>query len=212
MATVLSVNVGTARLHPGPEEGRLTAIDKRPVAEPVAITASGVAGNECADRAVHGDEFMRVYAYAEEDYRWWSERLGSKPRAGLFGEQLTTIGMDLTGAVVGERWRVGSALLQVAHVRIPCRTFQDWMAESGFDADQWVRRFTEAGRPGPYLSVLEEGAVSPGDPIVVEHRPEHGLTVGDLFGALTVRPDLLGRVAGVEGLKPSVYDRVRARS
>ena len=210
MAKVVSVNVGrpkvvdfrTASL---PQ----TAIEKLPVDGPVRITTYGVEGNACASTDVHGDEFMRVYAYATEDYTWWGAELGADLRPGLFGEQLTTDGIDLNAALVGEIWQVGSAVLQIAHVRIPCQTFKGWMGHTGHDATAWVRRFTAAARPGPYFRVLDEGVVRAGDQIVVLDRPDHGVTVAAMFRALTVEPRLLPDLLAVDGLKEWVVDRAR---
>ncbi len=187
-----------------------TAIEKQPVSGPVRVTWDGVAGNASASTDVHGDEFMRVYAYAAEDYAWWQSELGRELRPGQFGEQLTTEGIDLNAALLGETWRVGSALLQVAHVRVPCQTFKGWMGHSGYDATAWVKRFTLAGRPGPYFRVLEEGVVAAGDPIVVVERPDHDVTVAELFAAVTTRPALLPRLLDVPGLKPWIYERAAA--
>lgn len=208
MASIVSINVGMPRVVSYETTSLPTSgIEKHPVDGPVRITEAGVAGNASADTANHGDEYMRVYAYSVEDYAWWSAELLRELRPGLFGEQLTTEGIDLNAAVVGETWRVGTALLQIAHVRVPCLTFKGWMGANGYDATAWVKRFTLAGRAGPYFRVLEPGVVSAGAPVVVEDRPEHGVTVAELFGALTVAPSLLPRVAEVPGLKPWVYAR-----
>jgi len=184
-----------------------TGIDKRPVEGTVRITFAGVEGNAVADTHNHGDEYMRVYAYSVEDYAWWQAQLLHELRPGQFGEQLTTEGIDLNAAVAGETWRVGRAVLQIAHVRIPCVTFKGWMGHSGYDATAWVKRFTLAGRPGPYFRVVEEGVVSAGDPIEVLDRPDHGVTVAELFAAVTIRPALLPRLADAPGLKPWIYER-----
>src|SRR5690349_21176022 len=93
----------------------VTAIEKHPVEGPVRITADGVEGNAWADVSDHGDAWMKVYAYSTEDYAWWERELGMSTRPGLFGEQLTTEGVDLNTALLGEVWRVGTALLQIAH-------------------------------------------------------------------------------------------------
>jgi MOSC domain-containing protein YiiM len=211
MASVVSVNVGVPR-KVGFRTSALpeTAIEKLPVEGAVRITSAGVEGNACASTDVHGDEFMRVYAYSVEDYRWWEGELGVPLRPGLFGEQLTTEGIDLEGALMGETWRVGTAVLQIAHVRIPCQTFKGWMGHTGHDATAWVRRFTLAARPGPYFRVLEEGDVSAGDPIVVLDRPGHGISVATMFRALTTDPALLPALVDVPGLKPGVYARAAA--
>ena len=113
-----------------------------------------------------------------------SERLGEHVRRGGFGENLTTEGLDVNEAVLGEHWRIGTALLVAVEVRIPCNTFKTWMGREGFDATAWVKRFAAENRPGPYLRVLEEGTLRAGDEIVVEHRPEHGVSVShDVPGA-----------------------------
>jgi MOSC domain-containing protein YiiM len=186
-----------------------TAIERLPVEGRVRITSYGVEGNACASTHVHGDEFMRVYAYAAEDYRWWEGELGAALRPGLFGEQLTTEGVDLNAALVGETWRVGSAVLRIAHVRTPCQTFKGWMGHQGHDATAWLRRFTAAARPGPYFRVIEEGAVEAGDPIAVLDRPTHDVTVAAMFRALMSEPALLPALLQVEGLKPWVHERAR---
>ena len=214
MATVVSVNAGMPReVSYKTSSLPTTAIEKHPVEGPITVTAAGVAGNASADTRVHSDEFMKVYAYSMEDYSWWSAELGTDGlKPGLFGEQLTTEGIDLSAALVGETWRIGTALLQIAHVRMPCLTFQGWMRYQGFDATGWVKRFALAGRPGPYFRVLEEGVLEAGDPILIEDRPEHGVSVAELFSAVSTSPELLARVAKVPGLKPWVYERAEAQS
>ncbi|HET7689693.1 MAG TPA: MOSC domain-containing protein [Nocardioidaceae bacterium] len=209
---VVAVSVGKVRSVPW-DSGALpvTAIEKHGVQGPVRITTYGVEGNQCGDTENHGDRWQRVYAYASEDYAWWEGELGAATRPGLFGEQLTTEGMDLNAALVGEVWRVGGALLQISHVRIPCQTFKGWMGASGYDETAWVKRFTEAGRVGPYFRVLEPGKVQAGDAITVVERPHHDVTVQRLFRALTTEPALLPEVVVAEGLKPWVYERALSR-
>jgi MOSC domain-containing protein YiiM len=121
---------------------------------------------------------------------------------GQFGENLTTMGVDVNEAEVGERWRIGSAVFEVASVRIPCNDFKGWMGHSGFDNRGWVKRFTAEGRPGPYLRVVEEGLVQAGDEVAVVHRPGHGVTVTTMFRALTLEPEQLPRLLAVENLVP----------
>lgn len=211
MPSVVSVNTGMPR----PVDFRTTSlpttgIEKRPVEGPVRITAAGVEGNAVADTTHHGDEFMRVYAYSVEDYAWWQAELLQPLAPGHFAEQLTTEGVDLNAARLGEVWRVGTALLQIAHVRVPCLTFKGWMEHSGYDATGWVKRFVLAGRPGPYFRVLEDGVVEAGSPILVQEVPDHDVTVAELFAAVTIRPDLLPRLVDVPGLKPWVAERAAA--
>ena len=134
-----------------------------------------------------------VYAFAREDLDWWEGELGREIRNGQFAENLTTSGIDVNEAEVGERWRVGTALLEVAMVRIPCNDFKNWQRLNGYDDRAWVKRFARAGRPGPYLRVIEEGEVQAGDELVVVHRPGHGVTVSTMFRALTTDRSLLPR-------------------
>lgn len=198
---VRSVNVGSPRSGIRPR-GRDTAIDKRPVAA-VDVRdpgpkrgglGSGVVGDDVVSRKHHGGSRQAVYAVAREELDWWGAELGRDLRDGMFGENLTTAGLDVDAAVVGERWRVGSAVLEVAGPRIPCATFGAWMGERG-----WVRRFTERGRTGAYLAVLEPGVVSAGDAVEVHGRPGHGITVPEVFRAFMGDAVLAQRVldAGV---------------
>ncbi|HEX4190886.1 MAG TPA: MOSC domain-containing protein [Marmoricola sp.] len=212
MASVVSVNVGMPKAVPyETTQYPTTGIEKRPVAGPVRITFDGVEGNGVGDTHNHGDEYMRVYAYSLEDYAWWQAQLGRPMEPGHFAEQLTTEGIDLNAALIGEVWRVGTSLLQIAHVRIPCLTFKGWMGYSGYDAQAWVKRFVLAGRPGPYFRVLEEGVVQAGDQIEVVERPETGVTVAEMYAAVTIRPQLLPRLLDVPGLKPWIYERAANR-
>ena len=141
---MISVNTGRGRvLSEAPRIGR-TAIDKRPAAGPVAIGRLGLAGDEQVDKAHHGGPYQAVYAYAREDLDWWVERLGRELGNGVFGENVTTAGLDVSAALIGETWRLGTAVVQVASVRVPCGTFAGWMGEP-----RWVKRFAVAGRPVP---------------------------------------------------------------
>ena len=193
---VRSVNVGGARDGILPRGGE-TAIDKRPVAS-VEVRdpgpkrgglGSGVVGDDVVSRKHHGGSRQAVYAVAREELDWWGAMLGRDLVDGMFGENLTTEGVDVDGAVVGERWRVGTALLEVTGPRIPCATFRAWMGERG-----WVRRFTERGRTGAYLAVVEPGTVSAGDAVEVLGRPSHGITVPEVFRAFTGDDELAARV------------------
>lgn len=194
-----SVHVG----RPQPREwagiGR-TAIEKHPVAGPVRVTRLGLEGDQVGDTVHHGGVDQAVYAFAREDLDRWARELGQPLRDGLFGENLTTSGYDVNVAEVGERWQIGTALLEVASVRIPCNDFKGWLGEQGLDNAAWVKRFTAPGRPGPYLRVVEEGEIRAGDPIEVVHRPGHGVTVSHMFRALTTDRSLLPDLLAVDGL------------
>lgn len=153
-----------------------SAIDKRPVEGPVEVTELGLAGDHSSDVKFHGGADQAVYAYDEAEAARWAAELGRDVPAGWFGENLRTTGVAVSDAVIGSRWRVGSALLEVTIPRRPCRTFAKWV-----DEDKWVKRFAERGDVGAYLRVLEPGSLGRGDSIAVEAVPSHGATVRDLF-------------------------------
>lgn len=180
------------RLLPDPGPVGVTAIDKRPVEGRVKVLPLGLYADVQADRANHGGEDQAVYAYAQEDADFWSAELGYEVTPGLFGENLRTGGIEVSTAVVGERWRVGTATLEVTHPRSPCATFQRRLGEP-----RWVRRFTAANRPGAYLRVVEPGELGVGDAVDVVHRPSHGVTVADWFAAWTRRGEDHEEVAGL---------------
>ncbi len=167
-----------------------TAIDKRPVAGPVDVHRLGVSGDTQCDVAHHGKEGKAVYAYAQEDADWWSADLDRDLPAGSFGENLRTHGLDVTNSLLGERWRIGSTLLEVTCPRTPCLSFQGFWGVPGL-----IKRFIAYGAPGAYLRVLEEGQIRAGDGIEVEHRPDHDVTLGLALRALTVERALIGRLA-----------------
>jgi len=170
---LLSVNVGAIRELEWRGRTVRTAIWKQPVGER-AISLSGVnlEGDDQADRSVHGGPDKAVYAYASEDYRYWAEHEGLETEPGLFGENLTVVGLDLRTAVAGERWQVGSALLEVTQPRLPCFKLGIRMGDPRFP-----RRFLAAGRPGAYLRIVEAGQVRAGDAVRVVSRPESGVTL-----------------------------------
>lgn len=201
MAQVLAVNVGTPREAEWAGIGR-TSIDKTAVEGPVAVGRLGLAGDQVSDLRHHGGPDQAVYAFAVEDLDLWAARLGAPIAPGMFGENLTTEGIDVNEAEIGERWRIGTTLLEVRSVRTPCNDFKRWMGLGGYDERAWVRRFTVEGRPGPYLKVLEEGLVRAGDALEVVHRPGHGVTVSTMFRALNGDRPLLPRLLDVPDLVP----------
>jgi MOSC domain-containing protein YiiM len=190
-----------------PRQRRLqTGIDKRPVERPVTLRRLGVDGDRIGDLRVHGGPDQAVYAYAIEDTEWWQREVGPElafPLApGSFGENLTVRGVDVTNSLIGERWRIGSAVLQVTSPRTPCTTF------AGFwGVHKLIKRFVRAQRPGAYLRVLTEGTVRAGDEVTVLDRPAHGVTLAEAFRALN------GDLAAAERviLVPELPSRARAR-
>ena len=140
-----------------------------------ACTSAGSASTATTrpTRNNHGGPEQAIYVYAREDLDWWAGELGRDVRNGAFGENIVTAGLDISGALIGERWRLGTAVVQITSPRIPCGTFRQWTGEKG-----WVKRFAAAGRPGAYLRVLEEGTVTPGDAVTVLDRPGDGAAAG----------------------------------
>lgn len=180
MASITAV-CRVAALLPDSGPVGVTAIDKQPLDGPVDVKKLGVYGDVQASRQHHGGPDKAVYAYADEDGDHFESLLGRDIAPGLFGENLRTRGLDVTGAVIGERWRIGEGLvLEVTMPRTPCATFARRMGEQ-----KWVKRFTEECRPGAYLRVVTAGPVAAGDPVVVTDRPEHGVTIGECFAGLT---------------------------
>ncbi|MFR9724750.1 MOSC domain-containing protein [Streptomyces sp. MS19] len=212
--TVLTVNVGGAgAVATTDAPSGLTGIDKRPVAGPVAVSApgprgvggSGLAGDTVCDLRFHGGDDQAVYAYAREDLDRWEALLGRPLANGVFGENLTTVGADLSDVRIGERWRVGGGLvLEASAPRIPCRTFATWLGERG-----WIKRFTAEARSGVYFRVLVPGPVCAGDGIEVLHRPDHEVSSMFLFRAMTTAPELRPRVIAAGD---ALHSRERARA
>jgi MOSC domain-containing protein YiiM len=212
---VLSVNL--ARVQPNPHKRGVaeTGIEKVPTAEPVIVRApgtkldglgGGLVGDTVCDRQHHGGDTQAVYAYAREDLDHWESVLGRPLAGGVFGENLTTTGVDVNGAVIGERWRIGGEVeLAVTVPRIPCGTFRGWIAERG-----WLRTFTKAALPGTYLSVVRPGQVRAGDPVTISHRPAHGVTVALVFRALTLEPELLPSILAADELEEETRARAMA--
>ncbi|MGC4770361.1 MOSC domain-containing protein [Micromonospora sp. DT44] len=204
---VAAVNLGivTEAEWAGDASGR-SGIDKRPVDGPVSLLTEGLAGDFVGERAHHGGPDKAVYAYAEEDAAWWSAEMGRSIRPGGFGENLTTYAVDVTGAVIGEQWAVGTALLQVTMPRTPCTTF------AGFwGVRDLIKRFTVRATPGAYLRVLREGEVGAGDPVEVVERPAHGVTIGEVFRATSLEPELLPRLLDATDLPAPIREKARRR-
>ena len=176
---VISVNI-TSIVHEGEwtgSEGK-TGIDKRAAVGPVRFANDEVVGDVIVDRKHHGGFDQAVYAYAREDADWWESKLGSTIANGRFGENLTTEGIDVNNSLVGERWKIGSTILEVSQPRIPCRVF------AGFwNRPTLIKEFMAAGKPGTYLRIIQAGEISADDSIEIIHRPDHLISIADLYAA-----------------------------
>ena len=195
---VLSVNVGTPRDFEFHGRHVKSAIWKAPVGGRVAARGVNLEGDDQADRRAHGGPDKAVYAYAVEDVRWWERSLGHSLSAGQLGENLTTEGIDVNEALVGERWEVGTTVLEVSEPRVPCWRLGVRMEDAGF-----IRRFTEALRPGAYLRIVLEGLVGAGDAIRVVERPDHGVSIRDVFRIYSRDREEAGRLLTVPRMSES---------
>src|SRR3954464_7951541 len=187
MARVVSVNVGT----PQPlstRRGRTlySAITKHPVEGPVRVEGVNLAGDDQADRSVHGGPDKAVYAYAREDADWWEDVLGIDIPNAMFGENLTVEGVDVSGAVIGERWRMGTVELEVCQPRLPCSKLG-----LRFGDLSMVKRFGHASRPGAYLRIVTEGELAAGDEVVVLSRPDHDVAVALVSDSILIDESLI---------------------
>jgi MOSC domain-containing protein YiiM len=195
---LLSVNVGGIRQFEYNGRDAVSAIWKSPVEGRVVARGVNLEGDDQADRRVHGGPDKAIYAYAVEDSRWWAGELGRPVSFGELGENLTTEGIEVTSALVGERWEVGSLVLEVSEPRVPC-----WRLAARMEDVAFPRRFTIAGRPGAYLRIVDEGDVGAGDEIRVVSRPDHDLTIGDVFRIFTRDRAEAGRMLAVPQLSES---------
>jgi MOSC domain-containing protein YiiM len=202
---LISVNVGLPK---EVDTGRRiveTAIWKAPVEGRVKVRHDNLEGDRQADLTVHGGPDKAVYAYAIEETRLWEEELGRELGAGAFGENLTTEGVDVSGAVLGERWRIGTTLLEVVQPRLPCFKLGLKMGDPTF-----LKRFALASRPGAYLKILAEGELGAGDPIEVDlgGRPAHGVSVRLVADAMLVDHSLIPRARQAPQLIPTLREQM----
>ncbi|MDX1883835.1 MOSC domain-containing protein [Mycolicibacterium sp. 120270] len=216
MASILSVNLARVRTNPD-APSRSTGIDKVPTPEPVMVRApgamrsglgSGLVGDTIGNKKLHGGDDQAVYVYAREDLDDWQAELDRSLTNGMFGENLTTSGIEVTDALIGERWRIGTdgPLLEVSAPRTPCRTFSAFL-----QLPNWIKTFTETAKPGAYLRVLSPGPVRAGDAISIESRPNHDVTIALVFRAKMSYPELLPRLLGVDALSTELTAYARRR-
>ncbi len=209
------MNLG--RPQPNPyKEAEATGIGKRPVEGPVEVRdpgrkitglGSGLVGDFVGDVKHHGGNDQAVYAFQREDLDVWQDRLGRVLPNGFFGENLTTSGIDVNEALIGERWRIGRVELQVTCPRTPCATFRGWMGEKG-----WAKQFTAAARPGAYLKVVTPGQIRAGDSIEVVQRPDHPVSIALVFRAIITERELLPELlAAADYLDPETLALVQQR-
>ncbi|MEE8330790.1 MAG: MOSC domain-containing protein [Acidimicrobiia bacterium] len=175
MSRVISVNVSQPREVEFRGHLVSTGIYKSPVEGPVRVEGVNLEGDDQADRRVHGGVHKAIYAYASEDYEWWGQQIGRSLSPGMFGENLTTAEVEVSGAVIGQRWQIGDVVLEVSEPRVPCFKLGIRMEDPDFPAV-----FAAGNRPGSYLRIVEEGSLAAQDRIQIGKAPDHGLTVADV--------------------------------
>lgn len=184
--TITAVCVTTGVQRRTTRSTSMSGINKGQVGR-IVLTPTGVTADAVLDTLHHGGVDKAAYVYADEDAQWWAQLLQSEIPPGRFGENLRTSGIDVTGAVIGERWRLEGTdghdvIVEVSEPRIPCSTFQHHMSlHHHVDRSGWVKRFTQGGRPGAYLRVLRRGEIAAPAGIHVLSRPDHGVTIGQWF-------------------------------
>lgn len=212
---MLTVNTAATPADLGP--GWRSGIDKRPSDDALSVRApgprqgglgSGVVGDSICDPRHHGGDDQAVYAYAREDLDAWQSRLDRELINGVFGENITTSGVDVTNCLVGERWSVGSGglMLEATSPRTPCKTFSTWLGIPG-----WIKTFTAVGVPGAYFRVIAPGTMRAGDRIEVVDRPDHSVTIGTVFRALMLEPELMPTLAAADALPEKIKRQVARR-
>ena len=213
---MLSVNLARVRVNPD-APSRSTGIDKVAALQEVMVRApgpmrgglgSGLVGDTIGNQKLHGGDDQAVYVYAREDLDGWETRLERPLTNGMFGENFTTAGVDVTTTLIGERWQIGDdgPLLEVSAPRTPCRTFSAFLQLPG-----WIKTFTAAGKPGAYLRVISPGTARAGDAITITHRPDHEVTIGLVFRARMSDPSLLPQLLAADALSSELKAYVRKR-
>ena len=199
---VLTVNI-TSVVHEGEwtgSEGK-TGIDKREATGPIKFVNDEVSGDVIVDRNHHGGYHQAVYAYAREDADWWEKEIGQTIANGRFGENLTTNGIDVNQSLIGERWRIGTTILEVSQPRIPCRVF------AGFwQRPTLIKEFMASGKPGTYFRIIQEGEISAGDAIEIISKPNHAITIADLYAAKNGERSKVEEIAEVKELSPAYQE------
>lgn len=206
---ILSICVGKPRTITRYDQAIVTGIFKTPVHEPVKVRTLNIDGDRQADLSVHGGTLKAVYVYPSEHYGYWRKRypqVDGKP--GSFGENLTTEGLLETNCYIGDRFRAGTALFQIAQPRMPC-----FKLAAKFQDDDIIRRFMKSGRSGLYLSVIEEGTIQEGDAIEFTSRDPAAFSIADalqLYQPDPLPPDVLERALACKELPPGMRQRAEA--
>lgn len=200
--TLLAINIAPrSEAQSWSGSGNRTGINKQPVQGLIQFGNDSIEGDHVVDKKHHGGYDKAVYAYAREDALWWEEQMGRAIAPGQFGENLTTQGVDITNALIGEQWRIGDLLLEVSEPRIPCSVFAGFWDRPGL-----IKEFTQANRSGAYLRIIEEAMIEAGTAIEIVYRPRHGITIADVFAAKSGAREKITEIAALEELSHEYRD------
>ncbi len=180
LGKVISINVGLPTEFEYKGRKAKSAIWKNPVNGKVFARGINLEGDDQADREAHGGYDKAVYAYASEDLTWWGNEIGRDLKPGELGENLTLKGIAINDALIGEQWKVGEVTLEVSEPRIPC-----WRLGVRMNDKTFPRKFTKALRPGAYLRIVQEGSLEKGNSVEVIEKPDHALSIRDVFEIYT---------------------------
>ena len=180
LGEVISINVGIPTEFEYKGRKAKSAIWKNPVNGKVFARGINLEGDDQADREAHGGYDKAVYVYASEDLTWWGNEIGREIKPGELGENLTLKGISVNEALIGELWKVGEVTLEVSEPRIPC-----WRLGVRMNDKTFPRKFTKALRPGAYLRIVQEGSLEKGNSVEVLEKPDHALSVRDVFEIYT---------------------------
>lgn len=183
-----------------------TGINKLPVEGPVEINFEGLVGDSIADKKHHGGEFKAVYSYASEYYDFWRKNL-ERPDLpfGMLGENLTTQGLDEESVLIGERFQIGSVIIQATEPRQPCRVLGMNLQDMSM-----IKRFRNEGRMGIYFKVIQPGTLTVGDEIIRLGLPEgNSLPISEITRLYVREPQdipALEKILQVPTLPPQWHD------
>lgn len=193
-----TIQIGSARPSRG-EQFNTTGIFKEAVSAAV-VNRLGLVDDVVVDTKNHGGPDQAVYIYTRDDYQYWEAQLERDLPGGAFGENLTVSGLVSADVRTGDRFEIGEVVLEATAGRIPCKVFQDKMGEVG-----WVKRFRNAGRPGIYCRVIEQGEISAESSVNYLPASAENLTIADTFELY------YDRSASVEQLERALLSPVAIR-
>lgn len=156
---ILSINVSKLKAASYKGKDVITGIYKRPLQGKVLLRKANIEGDKQADLNSHGGFDKAIYAFPSEHYAFYQEHLGQGPyEHGYFGENLTTGGMVESTVHIGDRFQIGTAIVEVSQPRAPC-----FKLSMKLGTDRVVRLMLDSGKTGFYLRVIKEGLIEGGE-------------------------------------------------